>query len=389
MSCFMEDFLLFDEQLNNEEKQIRDVVRSWVDAKFNPLILDAYEKAQFPKQIIPELAHLGILGMTLPETYGGSAASYVAYGLVCQELERGDSGLRSFVSVQNSLSLFAIFQFGNEAQKKRFLPNMINGTCIGCFGLTESDSGSDPSGMKTIAKKVTGGWQLNGSKLWITNATLSDIAIVWARTEQGIRGFIVEKNTPGFSVNVIHHKLSMRASDTGELVFNQCFVPDSHYLEKSEVGIKAPLSCLTQARYGIAWGAMGAAEACFDIAKAYVLERKQFNKPIAGFQLIQKELADILTEIVKTKSLNFQVGRLMDLGQAKPEHISLIKMNGARAALDIARRCRNLLGANGISLEYRVIRHLANLETVFTYEGTDNIHHLILGQYITGLNAFS
>lgn len=385
----MDDFLLLDEQLSTEEKQARDSIRVWVDAEFQPLILDAFEKAEFPQQIIPGLAQLGVLGMTLPEEYGGSNASYVAYGLVCQELERGDSGLRSFVSVQSSLSMYAIFQYGSDAQKQQFLLKMAAGECIGCFGLTEPDSGSDPASMKTTAKKVDGGWQLNGSKLWITNATLADIAIVWAKTDECVRGFIVEKDFEGFAANPIHHKLSMCASDTGELVFNNCFVPDLHYLEKSDCGMKAPLSCLTQARYGIAWGAMGAAQACFDLTKNYVLERKQFDKPVASFQLVQKELADIFTEIVKTQTLNLQVGRLMDAGKSTPEHISLAKMNGARAALDIARRCRNLMGANGISLEYDVIRHLVNLETVFTYEGTDNVHHLILGKYVTGINAFN
>lgn len=385
----MEDFLLLDAQLSDEEKQIRNTLRTWVDKKFMPLITDAYEKAQFPAQVIPQLAELGVFGMTLPEEYGGSGASYTAYGLACQELERGDSGLRSFVSVQSSLSMFAIFQYGSEEQRKNFLPKMAKGKLIGCFGLTEADSGSDPSGMKTTAKKVEGGWQLNGSKLWITNANLSDFAVVWAKTKEGVRGFIIERDFKGFSSNVIHHKLSMRASDTGELVFTNCFVPDSHYLEKSDCGLKAPLSCLTQARYGIAWGAMGAAQTCFDITKEYVLARKQFGKPIASFQLVQKELVDSFTEILKAQCLNLQVGRLVDIGNITPERISLIKMNSARVALDIARRCRNLLGANGISLEYPVIRHMANLETVFTYEGTDNVHHLILGKYLTGINAFS
>lgn len=385
----MEDFLQLDEQLSNEEKQVRDTVHTWVDQQCMPLVVDAYEKAEFPEQIIPQLGELGVLGMTLPEAYGGSSASYTAYGLACQELERGDSGLRSFVSVQSSLSMFAIFEYGSEEQKKNFLPKMAKGELIGCFGLTEADSGSDPASMKTTAKKVNGGWQLDGSKLWITNANLAGLAIVWAKTDEGVRGFVIERDFDGFSSNVIHHKLSMRASDTGELVFDHCFVPDSHYLEKSDCGLKAPLSCLTQARYGIAWGAMGAAQACFDIAKDYVLERKQFHKPVASFQLVQKDLVDVFTEIVKAQCLNLQIGHLMDAGKATLEHISLAKMNGARSALDISRRCRNLLGANGISLEYHVIRHMANLETVFTYEGTDNVHHLILGKHITNINAFA
>ena len=384
----MEDFLLLDEQLTDEEKQVRDTVRAWVDQSVTPLMLDAFEKAEFPKQLISPLADLGLFGMTLSEEYGGSNASYVAYGLVCQEIERGDSGLRSFLSVQNSLCMYPIFQFGSDEQKKQFLPKMSKGKLIGCFALTEADSGSDPGSMKTTAKKVKEGWQLNGSKLWITNATLSDLAIVWAKTEEGVRGFIVEKDFKGFSASVLHHKLSMRASDTGELVFNDVFVPDSHFLPGSDCGLKAPLSCLTQARYGIAWGAMGAAQACYEIACDYTKARKQFNKPIASFQLIQKDLADMLTEIVKAQCLNLQVGRLADQNKLTPEMVSMAKMNGARAALDIARGCRNLLGANGISLEYHVIRHLANLETVFTYEGTDNVHHLALGKHITGINAF-
>jgi len=385
----MEDFLLLDQQLSNEEKLSRDSVQSWVEKQVTPLMLSAYEKAEFPTQLIPEMAELGLFGMTLPEEYGGSNASYVNYGLVCQELERGDSGLRSFVSVQSSLCMYPIFQYGSEQQKKDFLPKMAKAELIACFGLTESDSGSDPASMKTTAVKVKGGWKLNGSKLWITNATISDMAIVWAKTKEGIRGFIVESSFSGFSKNTLHHKLSMRASDTGELIFNDCFVADSHYLPGSDCGIKAPLSCLTKARYGIAWGAMGAAHACFDIARAYVKERKQFDKPVASFQLIQKDLADMLTEIVKAQCFNLQVGRLADQDQLTPTMVSMAKMNAARAALDIARSCRNLLGANGISLEYHVIRHLANLETVFTYEGTDNVHHLVLGKHITGIDAFS
>lgn len=384
----MDDFLLLDEQFTHEEKEARNVLRSWIDTRFMPLVVEAYESAKFPVHLIPEIAELGVLGMTLPEQYSGSAASYTAYGLVCQELERGDSGLRSFVSVQSSLAMFAIYEYGSEAQRLEFLPKMSKGKCIGCFGLTEADSGSDPASMKTTAKKVKGGWELNGSKMWITNATILDIAIVWAKTDGGIRGFIVEKNFKGFTQNVIHNKLSMRISDTGELVFNRCFVPDSHYLENSECGLKAPLSCLTQARYGIAWGAMGAATACFDLARAYVLERKQFSKPVASFQLVQKDLVDSFAEIMKSQALNISIGRLMDEKKIIPEHISLAKMNAAREALHIARSCRNLLGANGISLEYHIIRHMANLETVFTYEGTDNIHHLILGKYLTGISAF-
>jgi glutaryl-CoA dehydrogenase len=325
----------------------------------------------------------------LPNEFGGAQASYVSYGLVCQELERGDSGLRSFVSVQSSLCMFPIFKFGSTEQKSHFLPQMAQGKIIGCFGLTEPDSGSDPGSMSTVAKKVSGGWKLNGAKLWITNATIADLAIVWAKTDAGIRGFIVEKNFAGFETNEIKHKMSLRASVTGELIFKDVFIPDSHLLPGTEKGLAAALACLNQARYGIAWGAMGAAMACFDIVRDYLLQRKQFDQPLANFQLIQKDLADIYSEIIKAQCLNLQVGRLKDQGKENPTMISLIKRNACREALSIARKCRNLLGANGISLEYHVIRHMLNLESVFTYEGTDNVHTLVLGSHITGLNAFS
>lgn len=385
----MEDFLLLDEQLSDEEKLVRDTVRRFVDEEVTPLMLDAYDKAYFPKELIQRSAELGLLGITLPEVYGGANANYVTYGLVCQEIERGDSGLRSFVSVQSSLCMYPIFAYGTEEQKKRFLPDMCKGKVIGCFGLTEPDAGSDPSSMRTVAKKVEGGWRLTGSKMWITNAPIADIAIVWAKTAEGVRGFIVEKEFKGFTRNEIKHKMSLRASSTGELVFEDCFVPDANYLPGSEKGLAAPLGCLTQARYGIAWGAMGAAMACFEIALNYTKDRQQFDKPLASFQLIQKDLADMFAEIVKAQCLNLQLGRLKDQGKATFSMVSLAKMNGCREALKIARMARNLLGGNGISLEYHVIRHMTNLESVFTYEGTDNVHHLIIGKHITGLNAFS
>ena len=327
--------------------------------------------------------------MTLPVEYGGAGASYVAYGLACEALERGDSGIRSFVSVQNSLCMFPIFRFGTEEQKQRFLKSMTAGDCIGCFGLTEADSGSDPAHMHTFAKKVPGGYCLNGSKMWITNATIADIAIVWAQTEQGIRGFIVEKGFKGFKRDEIKHKMSLRASITGALFFEDVFVPDANYLPGSEKGLSAALDCLNQARYGIAWGAMGAAMACFDITRSYLIERKQFNKPLASFQLIQKDLACMYTEIIKAQWINLRIGRLKEAGRETPAMISLAKGNACREAIKIVRTCRNLLGANGVSLEYNVIRHLLNLESVFTYEGTDNIHTLVLGRHITGINAFT
>lgn len=384
----MDDNLHIESLFSSEERLARDAVREWVSREFMPLITTAYETAHFPEKLIPQIAALGILGLTLPEAYGGSNASAVTYGLVCQELERGDSGLRSFVSVQNSLVIFPIFHYGSEAQKSRWLKRLCQGQAIGCFGLTEANSGSDPASMRTTAKKVSGGWLLNGSKMWITNATIADIAIVWAKTADDIRGFIVEKEFPGFSCQEITHKLSLRASVTGELSFKNCLIPEENMLPQATRGLVDALSCLTEARYGIAWGSNGAAMACYDIALNYAKERQQFNKPLAAFQLVQADLVDMWAEINKNQLLNLHIGRLKEQKQADFALISLAKMNGAREALDIARRARNILGANGISLEYHVIRHMNNLETVFTYEGTDSIHHLILGKYLTGCSAF-
>ncbi len=385
----MDDLLFLDEQLNHDELMIREMVARFVTHDVTPLMADAFEDAHFPRQLIKQSADLGLLGLTLPAEYGGAEASYVAYGLVCQELERGDSGLRSFVSVQSSLCMYPIYQFGNEEQKKRFLPAMSRGELIGCFGLTEPDSGSDPGSMRTHAKKVPGGWRISGAKMWITNAPIADLAIVWAKTEQGIRGFVIEKDFKGFSTAEIKQKMSLRASITGELVMDDVFVPDENYLPSTEKGLGAALSCLNQARYGIAWGAIGAAMACFDITRDYLLSRKQFDKPLASFQLIQKELSEMYTEIIKAQCINLHIGRLKEQGRETPIMISLAKGNACRESLKIARQCRNLLGANGISLEYAVIRHMLNLESVFTYEGTDNVHTLVLGRHITGINAFA
>lgn len=384
----MDDILFLDEQLQDDERMIRDSVARFVSKDVVPLMPEAFEQGKFPLSLIKKTAELGLLGLTLPMEYGGSDASYVAYGLVCQELERGDSGLRSFVSVQSSLCMYPIYQYGTEEQKKRFLPKMAAGDIIGCFGLTEPDSGSDPASMRTYAKKVDGGWQLKGSKIWITNATIADIAIVWAKTETGIRAFIVEKAFKGFERKDIKLKMSLRASITGELVFDDVFIPDENLLPGSERGLAAALGCLSQARYGIAWGAMGAAMACFDITRDYLLSRKQFDKPLASFQLIQNNLSQIYTEIIKAQCMNLRIGRLKDSNRETPVMISLAKGNACREALDIARSCRNLLGANGISLEYHVIRHMLNLESVYTYEGTDNVHTLVVGRHITGINAF-
>lgn len=384
----MDDLLFLEEQLQDDERMIRDSVARFVNHDVIPLMAEAFEHGEFPRQLIKQSAELGLLGLTLPAEYGGAEASYVSYGLVCQELEKGDSGLRSFVSVQSSLCMYPIFRYGSEEQRLRYLPGMARGEIIGCFGLTEPDSGSDPASMRTYAKKVEGGWRLNGSKMWITNAPIADIAIVWAKTEEGIRGFIVDSKSKGFSAPEVKHKMSLRASLTGEMVFEDVFVPDENYLPGSNKGLGAPLSCLSQARYGIAWGAMGAAMACFDATRDYLLERKQFAKPLASFQLVQKDLADMYTEIIKAQCLNLQIGRLKDQHRETPVMISLAKGNACREAIKIARSCRNLLGANGISLEYPVIRHMLNLESVFTYEGTDNVHTLVLGRHITGINAF-
>jgi glutaryl-CoA dehydrogenase len=385
----MDDLLLFENNYNEEERMVRDSVKKWVDANITSFVDEWYEDGIFPQELIPQLANMGLFGMTLPEQYGGSGASQVAYGLACQELEKGDSGLRSFVSVQSSLCMYPIFKYGNEEQKQRFLPKMAKGEYIGCFGLTEPDVGSDPGNMKTKATKCDGGWKLNGTKMWITNATIADLAIVWANTADGIRGFIVEKDFKGFSSQEIKHKLSLRASITGELILEDCFVPDANFLPGSIKGLAAPLGCLTKARYGIAWGAMGAAIACYDCALSYAKERIQFGKPIASFQLIQKDLVDCYNEILKAQTLNYQIGRLNDANKANFAMVSLAKMNACREALKISRTCRNILGANGISLEYPIMRHMTNLESVFTYEGTDNMHHLIVGRHITGESAFS
>jgi len=384
----MDSFLYFDELLQAEEKLIRDSVRQFVKVEILPSIMDAYEQGEFPQGYIAKLADMGLLGMSIPIEYGGGGLNAVSYGLVCQELEYGDSAIRSFVSVQSSLCMYPIYAFGNEQQKRHYLPLMSQGTCIGCFGLTEANSGSDPGSMNTHAEKVKDGWVLNGSKMWITNAPIADMAIVWAKTVDGVRGFIVEKTVKGFSRNTIKHKGSLRASMTGELVFDNCFIPEEQLLPGSAQGLSAALSCLTQARFGIAWGAMGAALACYERALNYCKQRKQFNKPLAAFQLVQKDLVDMYLEIVKAQYLNLQLAHLKDNNKAHYSFVSLAKMNACKEALKIARMARNLLGANGISYEFDVIRHMNNLESVFTYEGTDNIHHLIVGKAITGSDAF-
>lgn len=380
-------FFKLDNLLTDEEKMARKSMKLWVQKEVMPLITPAFETAHFPVGLIKKLAQERILGMCLPKSYGGIEASSVLYGLICQELEAGDSGLRSFVSVQNALCIFPIYSFGSEEQKSRFLPLMVHGELIGCFGLTEQGSGSDPGSMATEAHKVSKGYKLSGSKAWITNAPIADIAIVWAKTLEGVRGFIVEKGFKGFLVSETKNKLSMRASATGELFFDDCFVPEKNVLPKA-LGLSAALKCLSEARFGIAFGVMGAALDCYERALTYAKNRIQFNKPIASCQLIQKDLVHMLELIVKGQLLNLHMGRLKDKEELRFEEISMAKMSNTRDALTIARLARNILGANGISLEFHVIRHLANLETVFTYEGTDNIHNLIVGKHITGLSAF-
>jgi glutaryl-CoA dehydrogenase len=384
----MDDLLNFDELLTEEERFIRDNLARFIKDRALPLLPDAFEKGTFPSELIPAFAEMGLFGLTLPSSYGGSEASYLTYGLVCQELERGDSGLRSFISVQNSLCMEPIFRFGTEAQKKTYLPDMVKGKLIACFGLTEPDSGSDPSSMKTFAKKVAGGYEITGSKMWITNASIADLAIVWAKTDEGIRGFLIPKTSKGFKRVEIHHKMSLRASLTGELVFDQVFVPDDQLLPGTQAGLKTALHCLNQARFGIAWGAIGAAMACFDITQDYLLTRSQGSKPLASMQMIQESLAEMYSQLIQAQCYNHRLTQLKQAGRETPVMLSLGKRNACRVALFVARTCRNLLGANGISLEYHVIRHMLNLESVFTYEGTDNVHTLVIGRHITGINAF-
>jgi glutaryl-CoA dehydrogenase len=380
------DFYRTDDLLTEEERLVRSTVARFVDQRFLPIIADHYERATFPLEIVPELARLGVFGMHL-HGYGAAGMSNVMYGLACEELERGDSGLRSFVSVQGSLCMFPIHRYGSDEQKERWLPFMARGEVIGCFGLTEPEFGSNPAGMATRARRDGDDWVINGTKRWITNGNVAHLAIVWARTEQGIRGFLVETGTKGFQAREIHHKLSMRASVTSELILDDVRVPARNELPGAQ-GLKAPLSCLNEARYGIVWGVLGAAIACYRSALEYAKARVQFDRPIAGYQLTQEKLVNMLTEITKGQLLAVQLGRLKDQGNATATQISMAKLNNVREALQIARDARTILGANGISLEYPVMRHMNNLETVLTYEGTNEIHMLAIGEEITGLSAF-
>ena len=380
------DYLGIDRLLTEEERAIRDAVREFVVGEILPGIEEWFESATFPREVAKGLADLGLLGMHLTG-YECLGANAVSYGLACLELEAGDSGARSFVSVQGSLSMFPIWKFGSDEQKQRWLPSMARGEAIGCFGLTEPDAGSDPARMRTHAKHDGSDWIVSGTKMWITNGGIADVAIVWAKSDEGVLGFIVPTDTPGFSTQDIHRKLSLRASVTSELILDDVRLPDDARLP-GVVGMKGPLSCLTEARYGIVWGAMGAARACFECALSYSKERVQWGKPIAGFQLTQRKLADMALEINKGMLLALHLGRMKDEGRLAPQHVSMGKLNNVREALQIAREARGILGANGITLEYPVIRHMNNLESVYTYEGTNEIHTLILGETLTGLRAY-
>ena len=384
------DYLLIDSLFNEQELLVRQTARQFVDERVMPVIRDCFRDARFPSDLIPELGRLGFLGANL-EGYGCAGMSNVEYGLIMQELERGDSGLRSFVSVQGALVMYPILTYGSEEQKKKWLPKLQSGEAIGCFGLTEPGFGSNPAGMKTTARREGDGWVLNGEKTWITNGTPANVAIVWARSADdngAVRGFLVEKGTPGYTASDIHGKWSMRASVTSSLSLADCRVPATSVLPAAK-GLKAPLSCLSQARYGIGWGVVGAAMDCYETARQYSIVRKQFDdRPIASHQLVQEKLAWMITEITKAQLLALHTGRLKDQGKLEPAHVSMLKRNNVAIALDTARISRDLLGANGITDEYPIMRHLCNLETVKTYEGTDHIHALVIGERVTGIAAY-
>jgi glutaryl-CoA dehydrogenase len=380
------DFLASDGLLDDDERAIQQTVRRYVEDRVLPDIAHWYEEGVFPRDLAKEMGSLGLLGMHL-DGYGCAGTNAVSYGLACLELEAGDSGFRSFVSVQGSLAMFPIHAFGSEEQKQEWLPRMAAGEAIGCFGLTEPDSGSDPGSMRTAARKDGSDWVLNGTKMWITNGGIADVAVVWARTDDGVRGFVVPTDTPGFTANNIHQKASLRASVTSELVLDNIRLPETAVLP-GVVGLRGPLSCLNEARFGILFGAVGAARACYEATLDYSLSREQFGKPIAGFQLVQRKLVEMMISVNRSTLVALHLGRLKDAGKLTPAQVSFGKMDNVRQALDVAREARNSLGANGITLEYPVIRHMANLESVYTYEGTNEIHTLTLGQAITGLAAF-
>jgi glutaryl-CoA dehydrogenase len=382
-----EDPLDLEGELTEDERMVRDTARGFAQDYLMPRVVEAYREEKFDPQMLPEMGKLGLLGPTIPETYGGAGLGYVAYGLIARELERVDSGYRSTMSVQSSLVMYPIYAYGTEAQRRKFLPKLATGVSIGCFGLTEPDHGSDPGSMVTRAEKVAGGYKLNGAKTWISNAPVAHLAVVWAKLDNVIRGFVVERGTPGFATPQIAGKLSLRASVTGEIVLEDCVIPEDNLLPNVK-GLAGPFGCLNNARYGIAWGAMGAAEFCWHAARSYTLERKQFNRPLAANQLVQKKLADMQTEIALGLQGALRLGRMLEAGRAAPPSISLMKRNNCGKALDVARLARDMHGGNGIAEEYHVMRVLSNLETVNTYEGTHDIHALILGRAQTGIQAF-
>ncbi|MCF0065080.1 acyl-CoA dehydrogenase family protein [Dyadobacter chenwenxiniae] len=382
------DFFNIYDLLTTEQQLIVSTVKDFSDREIKPIIEDYARKAEFPLHLIKKFGEIGLFGATIPQEYGGGGLDYISYGLMCQEIERGDSGMRSTISVQSSLVMWPVFAFGSEEQKRKYLPGLATGELIGCFGLTEPDHGSNPAGMTTRISKTENGYLLNGSKMWISNAPFADIAIVWARDDDGkVRGLIAERGMEGFSTPEIHNKWSLRASATGELVFDNVFIPEENILPNAS-GLKAPLLCLDKARYGIAWGVIGAAMDCYETAVKYAAERIQFDKPIAAFQLTQKKLAEMLTEITKAQLLAWRLGTLMNEGKATTTQISMAKRNNVAMALNVARECRQILGAMGISGDYPIMRHVMNLESVITYEGTHDIHLLILGAEITGIQAF-
>jgi glutaryl-CoA dehydrogenase len=380
------NYMNIDSLLTDEELMIRQTVRDFVDEKINPVLMDSHRTETFPKHLIPEFGKLGLLGSTI-KGYDCPGIGQVAYGLLTQELERGDSGIRSFCSVQGSLVMYPIFTYGSNQQKEKYLAKLARAELIGCFGLTEPDAGSNPGGMTTRAEKVPGGYKLNGNKMWITNGCIADLAVVWAKLDGKIRGFIVEKGTKGFSTSTMKGKFSLRVSVTSELHFQDCVVPEENMLPEA-IGLKAPLSCLTQARYGIAWGVLGAANQCYFTALNYSKDRTIFEKPLAAYQLAQVKLVKMVQEITKGQLLVLQAGRMKEKGELHPHHVSLCKMNNCRIALDVAREARDMLGGNGIIDEYPVIRHMLNLETVNTYEGTEDIHRLVVGEAVTGIAAY-
>lgn len=385
----LDPYDLFDVRslLSEEERAVQESVARFTNERVLPIISDAFDQARFPSELVPEIAALGLLGATLPGEYGGGDMGAVSYGLICQELERGDSGLRSFVSVQSSLCMYPIYAYGSEEQRRQWLPAMARGELIGCFGLTEAHGGSDPASMKTRAVRDGSNWRINGSKMWITSGPVADLAIVWAQTEDGIQGFVLEKGMPGFTTQEIKHKMSLRASLTGALFFDDVRVPDSHRLPNVK-GLKGPLGCLTQARFGISWGPIGSAIACLDEALGYAKERVLFGRPLAATQSAQIKLADMARRITMAQLLALQLGRLKEAGQVQPQQVSLAKWNNCRMAIDIARECRDLLGGAGITTEHVAIRHALNLESVITYEGTETVHQLVIGRELTGINAF-